>query len=127
MAVSSCQTKYMAPTTSDESTWTIRIGRTLGEFQVGTETDYDDEGCRFSYEYTYLDPDAVVDVLLERTAPTTTYREALQQARGYASAVVGTTLIVQVNVSRNDSWSFITTGWLPNDEAADLLDSACAV
>jgi hypothetical protein len=129
-AITSCQTVPMTfPSSSDASSWSIRIGRTDGEFLVGLEKGYDDEGFLFQYEYTYLDYDAVVDVRLERTGESVTYAEALSQVRGYVSRLVGTSFIVQFSAGRHDAWSFMATGWMPVDEALLLLDSrekACA-
>lgn len=109
--------------TTTGSTWTIRIGRTEGEFLVGVEKDYDSDGFRFEYEYTYLDYNAEVDVRLERTSESTSYANAVAQLRGYAVAVRHTSLIVQVNAAEIGGMSFLAGGWMTPDDAIAWLDS----
>lgn len=123
----SCHTVYMTfPATTDDSTWTIRIGRTDGEFLVGVENGYDDDGFRFEYEYTYLDYNAEVDVRLERSGESISYANALAQVRGYVAAVAHTSLIVSVNAGRCDGWSFIAGGWMTPAECLAWIDGVAS-
>lgn len=114
------------PAETDDSTWTIRIGSTDGEFLVGTERDYDDEGFPFEYEYTYLDYSANVAEKLVREGETSTYARALAEVRGYVQAVAGTSFIVSVNAGRKDGWSFIAGGWMTPAECLVWIDSVLA-
>jgi hypothetical protein len=71
--------------------------------------------------YTHLPYGAQVDVRFERAGEASTYAEARQAVLDLVEAVAHTSLIVQFNAGRKDGWSFIATGWMPLDEASELL------
>lgn len=102
-------------------TFSVTFGRTDAEFELQREQEWTPEGLPFTAEYLALPWDAFVRELHSSKGEADTYADAASLARLVVStAPMGT--IVRFFVSDGTGMSFVTTGWLPVDEALAILD-----